>query len=1091
MTNSILSSNSAEFGGGGIEGSSVTVTNSTLVSNSAQYGGGIYAEGSVTVTNSTLVSNSAQVRGGGIFANYSLTVTNSTLASNSGGGISVNPFYGSMTVSNSILWGNSGEQIDAGTLNYSDVQGGWAGTGNINVDPLLAALGNYGGPTQTMALLPGSPAIDAGSNAAATATDQRGFQRIVNGTIDIGAFEVQVTSTAPGNQAGTEGAAASFNLGSFADANSQASSWVVDLAWGDGSSDTVLTKTAQGALGSATHTFAEQGAYTVTVTVSDTNGDSSEASFKVTVADAPLTAGSLTPPIGSPTGSTYANGFNGPQSVAFDSNGNLYVANTVTGIISKVTSAGVNTTFASGLAYPVAIAFDASGNLYAANYNDNSISKITPAGSVSTFASGGLISIPEGIAIDSAGNVFIGNRGADSILKITPAGAVSTFLSGGALSGPNGLAFDGSGNLYVANNGASNVLKVTPAGSVSVLASVSTGVWDLTVDGAGNVYVVPGNWSGYNVISKITPAGSVSTLISNNGLNGAIGITQDSSGNLYAANYTDGTIAKVTLAQAVEGLPFSNLAVFHFTDADPASTVSDYTATVNTGDATLTSSANPSNVRIVANSGGGFDVILSYTYAEALSNQAFSVTVTDVGGVSTSASTSTLNVADASLSATGSAVAAIQGAAFNNVPVGTLTDAAGTYSNPSDLSATINWGDGTATSTATLVEVGTTGVYTVEGSHTYTVYGSDTISVSYTDQGGSTTTSSSTATVADETPPTVSLTTPANNSFTNNTQPTLTATAADNSGGSGLASVQFQYSSNGGSTWTNAGAAETSGPFSYTFSSSLADGAYQARAIATDNVGNSTTSAAVTFTVDTQAPRASITSEPPPITNSTSTSFTFTGADPTSGGVSSGLSYLETSLDGGSFAPATSPDNLTGLSQGSHTFQVLAVDNAGNIGTAVSYTWIVDQYTPPVAGNASYNVSKNNPLVVAAPGLLAYDSDAASGPLTIALVSAPIDGTVAINPNGSFTYTPNTGFVGTDAFTYQANDGIANSNVATVNLTVSNTAPVAVDDGPYVVHKNVPLTVNAASGVLSNATDANGDTLSALTVRRPIQRMVR
>jgi hypothetical protein len=89
--------------------------------------------------------------------------------------------------------------------------------------------------------------------------------------------------------------------------------------------------------------------------------------------------------------------------------------------------------------------------------------------------------------------------------------------------------------------------------------------------------------------------------------------------------------------------------------------------------------------------------------------------------------------------------------------------------------------------------------------------------------------------------PTISLTGPVNNSVTNNNEPTLTATASD-TGGPGLASVQFQYSSNGGNAWTNAGVAETTAPFSYTFPSALADGTYAVRAIATDNAGNYTIS---------------------------------------------------------------------------------------------------------------------------------------------------------------------------------------------------------------------------------------------------------
>ena len=201
VTNSTLTGNSASYRGGSIYtdfGSSLTMINSTLASNSAPYGGGIYANSStLTVTNSILTDNSAISAGGGIFANYTTTVTNSTLTGNSaqygyGGGIYANSTstvtvtngtltgnsaqYGggiyanssTVTLSNGILWGNTaqytGVQIyGSATVNYSDVQGGWAGAGNINVDPRLTALGNYGGPTQTVALLPGSPAISTGN----------------------------------------------------------------------------------------------------------------------------------------------------------------------------------------------------------------------------------------------------------------------------------------------------------------------------------------------------------------------------------------------------------------------------------------------------------------------------------------------------------------------------------------------------------------------------------------------------------------------------------------------------------------------------------------------------------------------------------------------------------------------------------------------------------------------------------------------------------------------------------------------------------------------------------------------------------------
>ena len=91
--------------------------------------------------------------------------------------------------------------------------------------------------------------------------------------------------------------------------------------------------------------------------------------------------------------------------------------------------------------------------------------------------------------------------------------------------------------------------------------------------------------------------------------------------------------------------------------------------------------------------------------------------------------------------------------------------------------------------------------------------------------------------------PTVTMTSPTNGLDTNDNLPTLAATAVDNSG-SGLASVKFLLSANGG-TFQPVGGLETTGPYSYTFSTPLADGNYQAEATATDNEGDVGTSAAV------------------------------------------------------------------------------------------------------------------------------------------------------------------------------------------------------------------------------------------------------
>jgi Concanavalin A-like lectin/glucanases superfamily/Dockerin type I domain len=108
------------------------------------------------------------------------------------------------------------------------------------------------------------------------------------------------------------------------------------------------------------------------------------------------------------------------------------------------------------------------------------------------------------------------------------------------------------------------------------------------------------------------------------------------------------TAGALTPPVAIEGVAFQNLTVFHFTDADPAGVASDYTAIVTLGDGntvTLTNALSP-NGQIVSGANGGFDVQLSYNYAAPLTNQVFSVAVTDVGGASTAASISTFSVAN-------------------------------------------------------------------------------------------------------------------------------------------------------------------------------------------------------------------------------------------------------------------------------------------------------------------------------------------------------------------------------------------------------------------------------------------------------------
>ena len=96
--------------------------------------------------------------------------------------------------------------------------------------------------------------------------------------------------------------------------------------------------------------------------------------------------------------------------------------------------------------------------------------------------------------------------------------------------------------------------------------------------------------------------------------------------------------------------------------------------------------------------------------------------------------------------------------------------------------------------------------------------------------------------------------------------------------------------------------------------------------------------------------------------------------------------------------------------------------------------------------NDAYLAAENTPFSVAAPGVMANDYNPDSEVnLTAELATLPANGTVALNPDGSFTYTPNTGFTGTDSFTYHLVDNTAITSAATVTLTVQ--APSVISLG--------------------------------------------
>jgi len=135
-----------------------------------------------------------------------------------------------------------------------------------------------------------------------------------------------------------------------------------------------------------------------------------------------------------------------------------------------------------------------------------------------------------------------------------------------------------------------------------------------------------------------------------------------------------------------------------------------------------------------------------------------------------------------------------------------------------------------------------------------------------------------------------------------------------------------------------------------------------------------------------------------------------------------------------------------------------------------------------VAVNDNYNVNEDEVLLVNAPGVLANDTDVDGDTPSATLVEGPAHGTLALNANGSFTYTPAADFSGSDSFAYSAVDGIGTSNPATVTIMVNsaNDAPVAADDSATTL-EDAPVTIP----VLANDSDVDGDTLSAALASGP------
>ncbi|RZI44137.1 hypothetical protein EGT07_01530 [Herbaspirillum sp. HC18] len=314
--------------------------------------------------------------------------------------------------------------------------------------------------------------------------------------------------------------------------------------------------------------------------------------------------------------------FNTPNKIAIDAAGNLFVADSGNHTVRKIATDGAVTTVAgvaSGRIFgsadgvgaaaqfgtPQGVTADAAGNLYVADTGSHTIRKITPAGAVTTLAGRAGVSgrtdgaaadarfnLPTDVAVDAAGNVYVADSGNVTVRKITPEGVVSTLAGGPCQSGiqdgvgtaacfshPQGLTIDTAGNLFMTDSSDTSIRKITPAGVVTTFAGsikfsgLADGVGTaaqlnaphgITIDRQGNLYVAD---TGNCALRKITPNANVTTVPNTRGnFCGAIGIAADSTGNLYVTSVNQGasssaynlTVVRVTqdgIVTTVAGKP--------------------------------------------------------------------------------------------------------------------------------------------------------------------------------------------------------------------------------------------------------------------------------------------------------------------------------------------------------------------------------------------------------------------------------------------------------------------------------------------------------------------------------------------------------
>ena len=576
----------------------------------------------------------------------------------------------------------------------------------------------------------------------------------------------------PGNFTPTEGHAFSGAVASFADSNpaAQPSDLTATIDWGDGTTTAGTIAAVAGKLVvSGSHTYAEEGAYTVRAAIADDAPGTANATavVNINVADAPLATS------GTSLALTEGVAFSGLVARLTDANPNATAADFAVTLSWGDGAVSTGTVVANGQGFDIlgSHAYNEGGSyLIGVNVHDaggSTSGVITPA-NVADYpltASAVAISGTEGVAFSGAVATFAdadpdgGSPGEYTVAidwgdGTTTAGVVSGSAGSYTVSGSHTFADEATAvSVTIRDAGGSSAAVQSPANIADADALTGSGATISPVEGQSfsGIVAVFSNANAANSPSDFTATidwgdgeTSAGTLSGSGGsytISGThtyadegsrtvrVVIADDAPGTatataLATVDVVDAPLTPKSLTiHPTENSTFSGAAA-SFVDGNPAAPASDFTASIDWGDGTTTAGT------VVAAGGGAFNVIGSHAFGEDGSSSTIHVSIQDVGGSSAIAQTTAV-VIDAPLSLSAVAVNSFE-ASTENVTVATFTDPGG-QEPAGNYSASIDWGDG-VTSAGSISLVG--GTYTISGLHAYADEGHFTVTVSVSEVGG-------------------------------------------------------------------------------------------------------------------------------------------------------------------------------------------------------------------------------------------------------------------------------------------------------------------------------------------------------------------